>query len=149
MLWLSYCFLLNLGEGVESHISFIHTGVAHKDAGILKDLSTKTWVQTVRKKPSPAETLWFFYSFSPLWFLRSFHFRLIKSICVFSLIATLPVTILMTDVPDVSSVIIWLISTFKTPRHAVKWRPPQSFNNTVKPLKTLSIKSQHATPQYH
>lgn len=115
----------------------------------------KTWAwklgckQWEKKIPSPAEPLWFFYSFSPLWFLRSFHFRLIKSICVFSLIATLPVTILMTDVPDVSSVIIWLISTFKTPRHAVKWRPPQSFNNTVKPLKTLSIKSQHATPQYH
>ncbi len=85
-----------------------------------------------------------FFSF-PL-ILLFFPFPIDKIyLCVFSLIATLPVTILVTDVPDVSSVIIWLISTFKTPWHVVKWWPPQSFNNTVKPLKTLSIKSQHAT----
>lgn len=42
MLWLSYCFLLNLGEGVESHISIRHTGVTHELAAILRDLSLKT-----------------------------------------------------------------------------------------------------------
>lgn len=42
----------------------------------------------------------------------------------------------MSDIPDVSGVIIRLISTFKSPRQVVKRRPPPSFNNTVKPLKT-------------
>lgn len=115
----------------------------------------KTWAWKLRcscfffssQTPAVSVSLWFFYSFYSLWFTYSFHFLLIKS--VFSLIATLPVTISVTDIPDVSSVIIWLISTFRTPRHVVKWWPPQSFNNTVKPLKTLSIKSQHATQQYH